>query len=154
MAITRWTPAYRITRPSHDVAGIQDEVNRLFDSFFGSYPLHADGGARFAPAVDIEEAGDEFIVRLDLPGVSQKDVKVSLLGDVLTVRGERKQESLREQASLHRSERYYGTFERSFTLGTAVRNDKVRATYRDGVLEIHVPKAEEAKLKEIEVQVG
>jgi HSP20 family protein len=154
MAITRWSPTFRLTGPNHDIVGIQDEVNRLFDSFFGRYPLHADGGALFAPSVDIEEAGDEFIVRADLPGVSQKDVKVSLMGDTLTIRGDRKKETLHQDGNLHRSERVHGSFERSFTLGTPVRNDKVRATYRDGVLEIHVPKAEEARLKEIEVQVG
>jgi HSP20 family protein len=108
----------------------------------------------FFPAVDIEEVGDEFILRADLPGVSQKDVKVSLMGETLTIRGERKQETSKADATAVRFERLYGTFERTFTLGVPVRNDKVRALYRDGVLEIHVPKAEEAKLKEIEVQVA
>ena len=154
MSITRWSPAFGLATHPRDVVGIQDEVNRLFDSFFGRSPARSDGDAFFAPAVDIEEVGDEFVIRADLPGVSQKDVKVSLMGDTLTIRGERKSEGTREGGSLHRVERVHGVFERSFTLGTPVRNDKVRALYKDGVLEVHVPKAEEAKLKEIEVQVS
>jgi HSP20 family protein len=151
MAITRWTPAWTSQR---DLTGIQDEVNRLFDSFFGRWPVRGDVLPASAPAVDIEEAGDEFIVRADLPGVPQKDVKVSLMGDTLTIRGERKLESAQNNGSMHRVERVSGQFERSFTLGTPVRADKVKAVYRDGVLEIHIPKAEEARLKEIEVQVA
>lgn len=153
MAITRWSPTWGIPTRSRDLVGIQDEVNRLFDSFFGRYTA-ADAPPIFAPAVDVEEVGEEFIVRADLPGVSPKDVKVFLMGDTLTIRGERKQEAAHNDSNLHRVERVQGTFERSFTLGVPVRNDKVRATFRDGVLEVHIPKAEEAKLKEIEVQVG
>jgi HSP20 family protein len=151
MAITRWSPLFT---PSRDLVGIQGDVNRLLDTFFVRYPTRGDAPALFTPAVDIEETPEEFVLKLDLPGVPQKDVKVSLMGDMLTVKGERKSESDRNGGNVHRSERVYGSFERSFTLGTPVRNDKVKATYRDGVLEIHVPKAEEARLREIEVQVG
>jgi len=152
MAITRWNPV--TLTPVRDLIGIQDEVNRLFDGFFTRSPLRGDIAPAFTPAVDIEETADEFVVMADVPGMSQKDVKVSLMGDVLTIRGERKQESDRSDSGMHRIERVYGSFERSFRLGTPVRNDKVRAQYRDGVLEVHVPKAEEAKLREIEVQVA
>ena len=153
MAITRWSPSLGFTVPRNRV-GIQDEVDRLFDSFLGRWPARGDQAPVFAPAVDLEEVGDEFIVRADLPGVPQKDVKVSLVGDTLTIRGERKQENVEKDGSLHRVERVHGLFERSFTLGTPVRGDKVKAIYRDGVLEIRIPKAEEARLKEIEVQLG
>jgi HSP20 family protein len=141
-----------LTRP-RDVVGIQDEVNRLFDQFFGHLPAGVNGSV-FTPSVDIEETAEEFILRADLPGVQQKDVKVSLMGDTLTIRGERKYEKDENQGTVHRVERAYGTFERSFTLGATVRNDKVKATYREGVLEVRIPKAEEARLKEIEVQVA
>ena len=104
--------------------------------------------------VDIEETADEFVIKADLPGVTQKDVKVSLLGDTLTIRGERRQESEKKDGSAHRTERMHGMFERTFRLGTPVRSDRVSAQYRDGVLEVHVPKAEEAKLREVEVQVA
>ena len=149
-SLIRWR-----SNPARDLLGIRDDVDRLFESVLQS----ADTGSGRAipaltPPVDIEETRDEFIVRTDLPGVAQKDVKVSLLGDVLTIRGERKQSQETKDQNLHRVERRYGIFERSFTLGVAVRADQVKASYRDGVLEIHVPKAEEARVREIEVQIA
>jgi HSP20 family protein len=104
--------------------------------------------------VDIEETPDAFVLRADLPGMSQKDVKVVLTGDVLTLRGERKRETTKSEGTCHRCERVHGAFERTFTLTSPVRADQVKATYRDGVLEVLVPKAEEARVREIEVQVG
>jgi HSP20 family protein len=148
MTLMRWSP---LTSP-RDLIGIQDEVNRLLDNFYGRSPSRSDGMI-FTPTVDIEETAEEFIIRADLPGVQQKDVKVSLMGDTLTIRGERRYDTNQKDGTVHRVERVYGSFERSFTLGAPVSNDKVKATYRDGVLEIRVPKAEEARMKEIEVQV-
>ena len=150
MAITRWSPL--TLSPARDLLG--GDLNRLFDGFFTSRPLNGDLVPAFAPAVDIEETADEFVFKADLPGVSQKDVKVNLMGDTLTIKGERKQESETKNGGVHRTERIYGAFERRFKLGTPVRNDMVKAQYKDGVLEIRVPKAEEAKLREIEVQVA
>ena len=150
MAITRWNPITLV--PTRDLFGAQ--LDRLFDSFFTPASLRGDLAPAFAPAVDIEETADEFVFKMDLPGVAQKDVKVSLLSDTLTIRGERKQETERKNGGKHRTERIYGSFERSFQLGTPVRSDKVKAQYKDGVLEIHVHKAEEAKLREVEVQVA
>jgi HSP20 family protein len=151
MAIMRWSPNFSSPR---DPIGLQDEVNRLFDSFFTRLPQRGDHNVGFTPSIDIQESPEEFIVRADLPGVAQKDVRVSLMGDVLTIRGERRQENGDDQGSMHRVERLHGSFERSFSLGVPVRNDQVKATFRDGVLEVRVPKAEEARLKEIEVKVG
>ena len=148
MALTRWNPV------SRDVVGIQDEVNRLFDDFFGRGVQRGDVNASFAPPVDVEETSEEFVIRADLPGMDQKDIQVRLMGDVLTVRGQRTRENKTANGNLHRTERVHGTFERTFTLGSPVRNDGVTAAYRDGVLEIHVPKAEEAKVREIEVKVS
>jgi HSP20 family protein len=145
-SLIRWNP-----NPARDLLGLRDDVDRLFESVFQS---RGDWPTVFAPPVDIAETREEFVLRVDLPGVNQKDVKVSLLGDVLTIRGERKAIEQKNDDNLHRSERRYGSFERSFTLGVPVRSDQVKASYRDGVLEIHVPKAEEAKVREIEVQVA
>jgi HSP20 family protein len=150
MTITRWRPVTLL--PARDLFGA--EMDRWLDSFFTRSPVRGDLAPMFAPAVDIEETADEFVFKADLPGVSQKDVKVNLLGDTLTIRGERKQESEPKNGGTHRAERIYGAFERTFKLGTPVRNDNVRAQYKDGVLEIHVPKAEEAKVREVEVQVA
>jgi len=148
MTLIRWNPS-----SARDLTAFPDEMNRLFDGFFTRAPLRSDA-AWFAPPVDIEETPEEFVLRADLPGMSQKDVKVSLMGDTLTIRGERRHQASRDQGNLHRIERVHGVFERAFTLGSPVRNDQVKAQYRDGVLEIRVPKAEEAKLREVEVQVG
>jgi HSP20 family protein len=152
MTLVRWSPT-RIT-PLRDLTNIQDEMQRLFDGLFTRGTLQGDLSAIFTPAVDIEETPEEFVVRVDLPGVAQQDVKVSLMGDTLTIRGERRQESPAKVGNQHRLERVHGTFERSFTLGTPVRSENVKAQYRDGVLEVRVPKAEEARMRQIEVQVG
>ena len=108
----------------------------------------------FAPSLDLEESKDGFVIHVDVPGVSQNDVKVTLLGDTLSIRGERKQVEVQSDHQVHRSERRYGSFERSFRLGVPVRADGVTATVRDGVLEVRVPKAEEAKTREITIQAG
>lgn len=149
MTLIRWNPIPRGT--GRELMSFQDEMNRLFD-------LVGRGAGEvapvFGPAVDVEETAEEFVVRADLPGISPKDVKVNLMGDTLTLRGERKQEEVRKGANLQRVERRYGAFERSFTFDTPVKSDGIQARYRDGVLEIVVPKAEEAKVREIEVQVA
>ena len=150
MTLVRWTPAFT---PSRDLIAMQDDVNRFIDSFFRANGRRTEA-TPFTPLVDIQETPEEFVVHADLPGVSQKDVKVSLVGDTLTIRGERREEKSEKSGTVLRVERNSGTFERSFTLGTAVRSDGVKATYRDGVLEIRVPKAEEARLREIEIQTG
>ncbi len=149
MALIRWTPA---PTPMRDLVSMQEEMNRMFDGVFGR-PL-ARAAFDFSPVVDIEEDAEGFVLRADLPGVPPKDVKVSLMGDTLTVKGERKQENGKSDGNMLRCERVYGAFERSFTLGTPVRADQVKATFKDGVLEVRVPKAEEARLREIEVKVA
>jgi HSP20 family protein len=152
MTITRLNPV--TLSPVRDLLGNRDEFDRLLDTFFTGSPLRGDQAPVFTPAVDIEETADEFVFKADLPGMSQKDVKVNLLADTLTIRGERKQETEQKNGGMHRTERIYGAFERTFRLGTPVRSDKVSALYRDGVLEVHVPKAEEAKPREVEIQVA
>ncbi|HEY6196658.1 MAG TPA: Hsp20/alpha crystallin family protein [Candidatus Eisenbacteria bacterium] len=149
MSLIRWTPR----RNGNDLTSLRTEVDRLFEDFFTPVPLKQDW-ASLTPPVDVEETPEAYVFRADLPGVSSKDVKVTVIGDTLTLRGERKREEKQDESSLHRIERMYGSFERSFTLGTPVRSDQVKAAYRDGVLEIRVPKADEARPREIEVQVG
>ncbi|MGH9196043.1 MAG: Hsp20/alpha crystallin family protein [Acidimicrobiia bacterium] len=150
MTLIRWNPSYN---PSRELVSMQDEMNRFVDSFFNGRGLRSAGMA-FTPVVDIEESPEEFVLRADLPGISQKDVKVSLMGDTVTIRGERKYDQTQNETSMLRAERVHGSFERSFTLGTALRGDKVKAIYRDGVLEVHVPKSEEARMREVEIQIG
>jgi HSP20 family protein len=149
MTLVRWSSPVS----SRDLVGMQEEMSRLIDSVFNRGTLRETAYA-FTPVVDVEETPEEFVIRADLPGVSQKDVHVNLMGDTITLRGERKQDNTREDGGYVRVERSHGQFERSFTLSSPVRADQVKATYRDGVLEIHVPKAEEAKTREIPVHVG
>src|SRR5262245_29484040 len=98
MAITRWSPL--TLSPARGL--LSDDLTRLFDGFFTSRPWQGDLAPAFTPAVDIEETADEFVFKADLPGVSQKDVKVNLMGDTLTIRGERKQESESKNGGVHR----------------------------------------------------
>ncbi len=151
MALVRWAPGYS---PARELVNMQDELNRFVEGFFSRSPVRPELSAPFTPVVDIEETPEEFVLHCDLPGVRQKDVKVSLMGDTLTLRGERRFEKEQKDRNMLRIERAYGEFERTFTLGTPVRSDAVKAQVRDGVLEIHVPKAEEARLREIDIQVG
>ena len=151
MNLIRWNPV--LSTPVRG-ARLHDEIDRLFDSVLSGVGQGVDRGSAWTPSVDVEETPDEFVVRADLPGLSQKDVKVSLLEDTLTIRGERKAEKESKDRSFHRIERRYGSFERSFTFGIPVRGDAVSAVVRDGVLEIHVPKAEQAKVRDIEIKVA
>jgi HSP20 family protein len=155
MAIDRWRPfAASLSRwePSRDVTDIQQEMNRLFDSFFGR-PMAATAERMWLPLCDMYETRDDLTVTFELPGVREKEVHISVTGDVLTLKGERKWEKEIEEESYHRLERVYGKFERSVPLPVPVQADKVTATYRDGVLEIKLPKAEEVKPKEIKIDV-
>jgi HSP20 family protein len=148
MTLIRWNPGVQ-----RDLVRVHDEMDRLFDQFLGRFPDRT-GLAQYAPPVDVEETPEGYVVKADLPGFDQKNIKVNVTGDTLTIRGERQQTSARKDGSLHRTERLFGSFERTFVLGAPVRSDQIQATYRDGVLEVRVPKAEEARSREIEVQVA
>ena len=139
--------------PFRNVNDIQGEMNRLFDSFFGRPATVAAGERMWAPLVDMYETKDDLFVTLELPGVREKDVHVSITGDMLTVKGERRFESDVKDEGYYRLERVYGKFERSMPLPIPVQADKVKATYRDGVLEIRLPKVEEVKPKEIKIDL-
>jgi HSP20 family protein len=130
-------------------------VNRLFDDLFGRMPATtASSGERmWAPAVDIWETKDNLALAFEIPGVREKDLSVSITGDHLTVKGERRFDRDVKDESYHRLERVYGKFERTIQLPTDVQSDKIKATYRDGVLEITLPKAEAVKPKEIKIDV-
>jgi len=111
--------------------------------------------ADWAPSVDIEEEEDKYVIKADLPGVDKKDIDVKLENGVLSIRGEKQTETETGKGTKrHRTERFHGTFARSFTLPDAVKADNVNASYKDGVLELSIPKAEEAKPKSIDIKVS
>jgi HSP20 family protein len=139
--------------PFSTLSDIQGEMNRLFDSFFGR-PVRVGTGERlWAPAVDVYEIKDELVVSVELPGVNEKEIQVTMTGDRLTIRGERSHERDTKEENYHRLERFFGKFERNIPVPIPVQADKIRATYRNGVLEIHLPKADEVKPKEIKIDV-
>lgn len=111
--------------------------------------------ADWAPSVDIEEEDDKYLIKADLPGVDKKDIEVNLENGVLSIRGEKhvEKETGKKDSKRHRTERFHGTFARSFTLPSEVMADKVEATYKDGVLNLVIPKAEESKPRSIEIKV-
>jgi HSP20 family protein len=157
MAMERWRPFGASTmdrwEPFRNVPDIQTEVNRLFDGFFGRPAAAGSTGRTWAPPVDMYQTKDDVVLTLEVPGVSEKDVSVSITGDLLSVKGERRFENEVKEHELLHVERAYGRFERLIQLPMPVQADRVKATYRDGVLEIRLPKAEEVKPKEIKIDI-
>ena len=142
-------------RRRDELTGFRREMDRLFDRFFEGWPfrLSAEVGG-WAPSVDVSETAKEVIVKAELPGMDPKDVDVTVRGDVLSLRGERKKEEEEKGENFHRVERSYGTFSRSIRLPAEVDADKVKATYKDGVLNISLPKTKAASVKKIEVKTA
>jgi HSP20 family protein len=155
MALERWRPFGVAERwePLRNLSDIQGEVNRLFDTFFGRPPVASPVDRGWAPPVDMYETKDDLVVSVEVPGVREKDISVSITGDVLTVKGERQFAHEVKDESFYRVERTYGKFERNIPLPMPVQADKVKASYRDGVLEVRLPKADEVKPKQIKVDI-
>ena len=146
MAIVRWSPF-------RDIIGLQDEMNRLFDSFSRSSDSPTLTEGTWAPSVDIYETKDAIVLDAELPGLNQKEISVTVVDNVLTIKGEKKQEKEVKEENYHRVERSYGSFSRSFTLPVGVKADSIKASYKDGVLKVSLPKAEETKPKQIDIDV-
>jgi len=156
MALVRFRPFSPAVDPFRDLSDIQSEMNRLFDGFFGrpSQVGQVGGMERvWAPAVDMYETKDELVITAELPGLTEKDIQLSITGDMLTIRGERRWDQEVKQDNYYRGERWFGKFERALPLPIPVQAEKVKASYRDGVLTVTLPKAEEIKPKEIKIDV-
>mgnify|MGYP003392735325 CR=1 FL=1 len=135
-----------------DMEDFQKEMNRLFD-LRSQMPAKIGNGGLWSPAVDIIDEKDQIRIKADLPGLKKEDIEVSADNDVLTIKGEKKEEKEIKEKDYVRSERYYGVFHRSFSLPTGVDPQKVNATYKDGVLEVTLSKREDAKPKQVKVEV-
>jgi HSP20 family protein len=148
MALIRWEPV-------REISSIQNEVNRLFNSFFDA-PVGASQGSarRWFPAMDLSEVDDHYVLRADLPGLSEDDVKIELEDNVLTVSGERKSEHEERREGYHRVERASGSFARSLTLPEGVDPDTIEARFDRGVLEVRIPKPAERKPHRVSIHVG
>ena len=150
MAIVRW-------EPFRELATLQSEVNRLFNSAFDAPTQAGNGGGaarRWMPAMDLVETGDHFVLRADLPGLSEEDVKIEVEDDVLTISGERRSEHETKKEGYHRVERAFGSFSRSLTLPRGVNAEQVEASFDKGVLEVRIPKPEESKPRRISIGIG
>jgi len=147
MAVVKWDPL-------RDLLSIQDRMNRLFEQTL-SRSRTEDGisASTWAPAVDIYETPETIVMKADLPGLTREDIEIEIRDNTLTVKGERRFAKDVQQESYLRIERAYGAFQRSFTLPTSVQQEKIRASFRDGVLELLLPKAEESEPKKIAIDV-
>lgn len=127
----------------------QQDINRLFEGMFGEFPERG-----WYPIVDIAERDDAFVIKAELPGVRPEDVKLNMANNVLTMYGEKQQEQEKKDQNYYRIERTYGTFQRSFTFPSTVDADKINASYKDGVLTVTLPKAEQARPKQIPISAN
>ena len=143
--LNRWEP-YR----SH--TGLESQVNRMFNELFGS--SQESNLTTWAPAVDISESAHELVVKADLPEVKPEELDIRVENNILTIRGERKFEKKVDEKNYLRVERSYGSFSRSFSLASTVNSEAIKADYKDGVLTLTIPKREEARPKQIKVNVG
>ena len=141
--------------PLNEINRIRNEIFRIFEDPFGFASSAASTLFEgWTPPVDVHEDKDKITVRAELPGMKKEDIEVTVVGDALTVAGERKQEQEKREGESYRSERYVGRFQRTITLPTEVDPNKVQATYKDGVLTVTVNKSEQAKRKQIEIQAS
>lgn len=140
-------------RPLRELAPFRREMDNLLRRFFGESPLAGTLTEEWLPAMDVSETEDSILVKAELPGLEVKDIEVSLLGDRLIIKGEKKREEEKKGEHFHSTERYYGTFQRSFRLPATVNTEKIEAKFDKGVLTVTLPKTEEAKTKEIKIKV-
>ena len=152
MTLVKWNPA-------RELLNVEREFNKLFNTFnsrfgFDDSSMNEDlENAVWSPLTDISENKDQYILKMDLPGVSKENLKLNFHDGELIISGERKQEKEDKDSKYHRIERTYGKCYRSFTLPQTIQADKINAEFKDGQLTITVPKSEEAKPKELEIKV-
>jgi HSP20 family protein len=148
MALVRWEPVRELT-------SLQSEMNRLFNTFFDT-PTAGNGPTvrRWIPAMDLVETDEHFVLKADLPGLSEEDVALEVEENVLTISGERKAEHEDKREGFVRVERSYGSFRRSLTLPEGIDPEAVSASFENGVLEVRIPKPEQRKPRKVAIQVG
>jgi HSP20 family protein len=143
--------------PWKDFGSLQDRINSMFEDTIRAHsrtPGEEFERGAWTPAIDIYETNDSFVVSADLPGLNKEDIQIDLKDNTLTLKGEKKFEEKVSRDEFIRVERAYGSFVRSFTLPQNVEPEKIKAKYKDGVLELTIPKKEEAKPKQIKVEVS
>lgn len=147
MAIVRW-------RPWDEFSSLRRDMNRMMDSFIRGVEKEDELSGVWSPDVDVKETPDEFIITAELPGMKKDDLKITIQENVLNILGEKRREEEVKGMTYHRVERVYGQFTRSFTLPGVVDASKINAVFKDGVLNLTLPKAPESKPKEVNIKIG
>ena len=146
MELVRWNPI-------RDIFSLRNHTNRVFGDFY--FPTNREEGDlpmwNWNPVVDVYDNDDNIVLKAEIPGIDKKDIEIDVKGRVLTLKGERSSDNEVKEDNYYRRERCFGKFERAFNLPVNVELDKIKANYKDGVLEIEIPKPEEKKPKQITV---
>ena len=139
-------------KPFRELATLREDMDRMWNRFLGEWPSLEPFGGEWAPSLDVSETKENIVVKAEVPGIDAKDIDISLSNDLLTIKGKKEQEKEEKEENYHRVERSYGSFSRSVRLPREVHSDKIKASYKNGVLKITLPKAEEAKEIKIKVE--
>lgn len=144
--LIRWEPVT-------DIFDLRDDMNRLFGDYFSSRRNKLSHNIGWLPSVDVAETENEYTIKADVPGMKKEDIRISIENSTMTISGERKEEAEEKKKNYVRREKSYGSFMRSFELPHAIDSKNIKASYTDGVLTVNVPKSEDAKPKEIKIDV-
>ena len=148
MALTPWRGLWESRFPS-----LREEMDKMFEDFFGKPGCPSIAEGAWVPPIDVEETKKDIIVIMDIPAIDPKEVSISIIEDRVTIKGERRREEEVKEVSYYRSERFYGSFQRIIQLPSEVVGDKAKASYKDGILKITIPKSQRAVPKEVKVEV-
>jgi HSP20 family protein len=140
--------------PFNDMLTLREAMSQLFEESFVAPSTSRRGQGGFSPAIDLSETADGYLVEVALPGLKPEDVQVTVENNVMTIKGELRQESEDKKRNYHRVERRYGAFQRTIALPTTVKADGIQAEMNNGILRLDIPKAEEVKPRRIDVKVG
>lgn len=140
--------------PGRNIANIKHDIDRFYDEFFDRRFDDTESMGKISPLVSLEETDNNYVVTAELPGMKKDEVKITFQDGKLSISGEKKAVKESDEGNFHRYEREYGSFCRMFNIPTSIKSDKIKASYESGVLEVVLPKAEEAKSKEIHINVN
>lgn len=148
MALTPWRGLWESRFPS-----LREEMDKMFEDFFGKtdFPSIEDGA--WIPPIDVQQTKKDVLVMMDIPAIDPKEISISIMEDRITIKGERKREEEEKEADYYRSERVYGSFQRIIQLPSEVVGDKAKASYKDGVLKVTIPRSQKTVPKEVKVEV-
>jgi HSP20 family protein len=150
--LTTWKP-FREMAPVRDFERMRKEMDLFWDSFVPAALERTDDSGEWLPSLDVSETKNEIVVKAEVPGMDPKNIDISLSNGTLTIKGEKKQEREEKEEDYHLVERSYGSFMRSIVLPTEVKQDKINASYKNGILKVVLPKSEEARKKEVKIKV-